>query len=342
MNMFKKYSKYVLSLTLAVLLSSSMLTGCAVDSSSPGNASQQSIMTQEELGPAIDVKNRHDDALMAIDGVNGTGVGVNEEGTPIIYVFTIREGVKGIPASLDGFATRTEVIGEIKALAGYRAKYTNPMWSGVSTGNAGECAAGTIGCIVKKNFEGTEVRYLLSNNHVFARENLAALGEDICQPGRYDDRCRIATNRVADLSAFVPIVFGGANNNVDAAIAEIRNGVNATSQMAINSYTPTNTPQAAAVNMAVKKTGRTTGLTSGKVAAVAVTVNVQYSGGVAKFVNQIWINSGGFSNSGDSGSLIVTSGGTGAHPVCLLFAGGGKSTFANPIGTVLTSLNVTM
>jgi hypothetical protein len=322
-------------------MGTTIFIGCQVDSNGPGNAPEQSIVSQEELGPTIEVKNRHTDDLMAIDGVNGVGVGVNEENAPIIYVFTSREGVAGIPASLEGIQTRTEFIGEVKALAGYKGTYRSPMWSGVSVGNANECAAGTIGCVVKKTDEGVDHFYLLSNNHVFARQNNAALGENIVQPGRYDNRCKV-TGQVADLTAFVPIVFGGADNTVDAAIAEIISGTQATSQMAINSYTPTTTPQNAAVNMAVKKTGRTTGLTTGKVAAVAVTVNVQYSGGVAKFVNQIWINSGGFSNSGDSGSLIVVNGGTGPHPVALLFAGGGKSTFANPIGAVLTAFGVTV
>jgi hypothetical protein len=337
MKIFSNRSKWLLSFILAAFLG-----GCAVDNSGPGNAPQQSIVTQEELGPAIDVKNRHTDEIMAIDGVNGTAVGVNEEGTPIIYVFTLREGVAGIPASIEGFQTRTEVIGEVKALGGgFKGTYTTPMWSGVSTGNNGECAAGTIGCVVKKNDEGTDHFYLLSNNHVFARQNDAAIGEDIVQPGRYDNRCR-ATNHVADLSEFVNIVFNGQNNTVDAAIAEIRSGITATSQMAINSYTPTNTPQAAAVNLAVKKTGRTTGLTTGTIVGVASTINVSYSGGTARFVNQIWVNTGGFSNSGDSGSLIVTSGGTGAHPVALLFAGGGKSTFGNPINDVLNAFSVTI
>src|SRR6185295_8729938 len=66
-------------------------------------------------------------------------------------------------------------------------------------------------------------------------------------------------------------------------------------------------PVAAAVGMKVHKHGRTTGYTQGKVIDVAADVNITYDFGVARFTNQIVIvgTSGQFSNSGDSGSLIV-------------------------------------
>jgi len=53
---------------------------------------------------------------------------------------------------------------------------------------------------------------------------------------------------------------------------------------------------------AVKKHGRTTGLTSGKVYAFNSTVNVTYDSGVARFVNQIVITRF-LQRGGDSGSL---------------------------------------
>ena len=47
-----------------------------------------------------------------------------------------------------------------------------------------------------------------------------------------------------------------------------------------------------------------------------------------------------FSDGGDSGSLIVTQGGS--KPVALLFAGGGGITIGNPIDDVLTRFGVTI
>jgi hypothetical protein len=341
----KNYFKYLISFALAALLGTTVFIGCAVDNSDPGNAPQQSIVTQEELAPAIDVQERHMKELMAIDGVNGTGVGVDDAGTPIIYVFTLREGVAGIPASVEGIDTRTEFIGEVKALAGggnnkgFKGTYRSPMWSGVSVGNANECAAGTIGCVVKKNVEGTDHFFLLSNNHVFARENAASLNEIIGQPGRYDNNCAVA-GAVANLSQFIPIVFSGSNT-CDAAIAEIANGITYTSRMANNSYMPSATTQNAAVNMTVKKTGRTTGLTTGRVGAVNVSVNVGYDGGVANFIGQVYVKTAGFCAAGDSGSLIVESATN--RPVSLLYAGSQSgATFGNPINAVLNAFGVTI
>jgi hypothetical protein len=108
------------------------------------------------------------------------------------------------------------------------------------------------------------------------------------------------------------------------------------------------------VKRAVKKSGRTTGLTNGTIAAINVTVDVGYSkecGGratqVARFVNQIRITPGTFSAGGDSGSLVVEANTTDPangrpRPIGLLFAGSSTSTFANPIGRALTLLGVGM
>jgi len=79
-------------------------------------------------------------------------------------------------------------------------------------------------------------------------------------------------------------------------------------------------------------------LTSSKVWANNSSVNVNYgTSGVALFVGQIVISGGGFNNGGDSGSLVVTE--NGLNPIGLLFAGGGNSTFVNPIDDVLSALS---
>ena len=80
-------------------------------------------------------------------------------------------------------------------------------------------------------------------------------------------------------------------------------------------------------------------MTFGTVDAVNVTVNVAYDNGTARFVNQIVIVPGSFSDSGDSGSLIVTDDGNN-NPVGLLFAGSSTHTVANPISAVLARFNV--
>ena len=100
----------------------------------------------------------------------------------------------------------------------------------------------------------------------------------------------------------------------------------------------------AVLNMLVKKCGRTTQFTRGRVTAVAATVNVSYgTAGVATFQNQIIIqslNANPFSAGGDSGSLIVTD--VTQQPTGLLFAGSTTHTIANPIQAVLAALGVTI
>ena len=100
----------------------------------------------------------------------------------------------------------------------------------------------------------------------------------------------------------------------------------------------------------VKKTGRTTGLTTGQVNEINVTVNVCYKpkgifgcagNGIATFVWQISITPGAFSAGGDSGSFIVTDDAN-SDAVGLLFAGGSTRTLANPIDDVLNRFGVTV
>ena len=89
--------------------------------------------------------------------------------------------------------------------------------------------------------------------------------------------------------------------------------------------------------MAVRKSGRSTGLTSGTVIVIAATVNVTYGAGqVATFENQVV--AGPMSQGGDSGSLVLA--GNSLRAVGLLFAGSEQSTIFSPIDTVLDTLQV--
>jgi len=211
-----------------------------------------------------------------------------------------------------------------------------PAPIGVSTGHP-RITAGTIGCRVK---DSSGRVYALSNNHVYAWENKASIGDNVLQPGAYDGG-KDPRDAIGTLSAFERISFSRfARNKIDAAIAlsSVANLSNGTPE---GSYgIPSVTTAPATIDLAVKKHGRTTGLTSGKVYAINATVNVTYDSGVARFVNQIVITPGSFSGGGDSGSLVVTEDGN--HPVGLLFAGSSSYTIANPIDTVLSRFSVTI
>jgi hypothetical protein len=281
---------------------------------------------------AMATQNRATPALLSRSGVVGTGMSADAAGQPVIVVYTERDGVAGVPDAIEGVPTRVVVSGKV-------VPYAKPgggggtLQMGTSTGNDLECASGTLGCVVVKG--GTD--YFLSNNHVFARENNASTGERIDAPGRYDAHPVCSqTPQIATLSQFQTISFSG-NNTVDCAIARPISGLKYTTSE--GTYAPVSTTVAPSVGLAVKKTGRTSKLTHATIQAINVTIQVQYSGGVATFVNQIQ-TPGNFIRSGDSGSLMVTE--TGNNPVGLCFAGGSGASFANPIEPVLQALGVTV
>ena len=223
-----------------------------------------------------------------------------------------------------------------------QAQYqTRNMHFGVSGGNIKDhtqsfCCSGTLGSLVTA--AGT--KYILSNNHVLARQDHAIVGEDISQPGLIDNGCRRPTI-VADFTKAVSL-----GNNVDCAVAALRAGtMDSTGFIEGLGGPPSSTTANPSVGLAVAKSGRTTGHTTGTIGSINTSVNVQYQikcgqgrTYILSYTNQVVINSTTFSTGGDSGSLITTNDGC-YHPVALLFAGSSNTTIANPIGEVLTKLS---
>ena len=324
-------------LVLAVLLTT-LWVGCTDQSDQPTAPTPVSEISLSVDNPraiaAMAVQERHTPDLMARDGVVGTGVGVDARGNPVVLILAERPGVGNLPTKLEGIPTRVDVIGEVVPLRSFKGEY-RPVPGGVSVGNANECVAGSVGAIVIKGGN----RHILSNNHVLARMNAASIGERVNQPGRYDGKpACVQTSQCGTLSGFVAINFSGGNNTVDCATALLT--VPSTCSMVSNLYTPSSTVVNPSVGLAVKKVGRTSGLTTGTIAGINVTVNVNYgSPGVARFVNQIYVASN-FIRSGDSGSMMVTQ--SGNNPVGLNFAGGSGASFANPIGPVLQQLGASV
>ncbi len=302
------------------------------------------------LERAIQVKEQHEKALLGISGVVGVGIGLNGNGRPAVLVLTETPGERGLPAFIDGIPVIAQVSGKFVALPKPNSPpkepattdwWTRPVPIGVSTGHPA-ITAGTIGARVKDSLGNV---YALSNNHVYADENNASLGDSALQPGCYDGGVDTQYYRIGTLAGFKPLDFSGGDNTIDAAIALSSPEKLAKSTPRAGYGTPKSTTASAYIGMKVKKFGRTTGLTKGQVYAINVSVNVQYTTGVAYFTNQILITPGAFSAGGDSGSLIVTDakrGGIDRQPVGLLFAGSNLFTIANPIDPVLSYFGVTI
>lgn len=301
----------------------------------------------------------------APSGIVGVGIGLSSPdsvafgaggpGDPTLTLFTestlSQEALMSQLASSAGTRALSSIpvqqvtVGSVDAFS-HRARH-RPAPGGVSVGHV-NVTAGTLGSRAIGLTAPWNNRHLvLSNNHVLANSNDGRVGDSIVQPGRADGGNHPA-DQIAVLARWVPINFGGAPNYVDAAFGwawhqRIRGGQYYLSGGAPAYYNTGTAPLAASLGMIVGKSGRTTGLTQGRVTQIGVSVNVNYGGGrVALFRNQIAIrsvNANPFSAGGDSGSLIWRWA-TGVRPVGLLFAGGGGTTFANPIGSVLAALNI--
>lgn len=269
-----------------------------------------------------------------------------------------------VPASVDGIPTDVVATGRIRALQPPTGRF-RPALGGVSIGHF-EITAGTLGCLVRKNGE----LFILSNNHVLANSNDAAIGDPILQPGPYDGGMNPA-DKIAELAEFVPITYSGSSSTCPVAnsIADVCNLLAAitgsdTRLQAISVQAAENLVDAAlarpvnpadvrndmlgigaiagtaegSLGMAVKKSGRTTGLTTGEIEQIDVTVNVSYGGDrVAQFHDQLL--AGAMSQGGDSGSAVLD---TSNNLVGLLFAGSDQTTVINRIQNVFSILGVTL
>ena len=141
--------------------------------------------------------------------------------------------------------------------------------------------------------------YMLSNNHILANANNAAIGDPILQPAPMDGG-KMPADVVAHLSRFIPLVFDGQPNMVDAALAEGEFHELDPEIAQIGYVRSVQPPQ---LNKVVQKTGRTTRHTTGTIIGLNATFNVQYGGGrVAKMCRQIITTN--MSAGGDSGSLL--------------------------------------
>jgi len=269
-----------------------------------------------------------------------------------------------VPATVNNIPTDVVETGPIRALQSHTAKY-RPAPGGVSIGHR-DITAGTLGCLVRKSGQ----IFILSNNHVLANSNEASPGDPILQPGPYDGG-KYPDDHIANLEEFVPILFDeqasdcsltrglaslfngmarifgsedrlkavrtrAAENKVDAAIARPLNDQDVRAEIleigAIQGLAQ------GELGMAIKKSGRTTGLTTGEIQQVDVTVNVQYGAGrIARFSDQLL--AGAMSQGGDSGSTVLDNGN---KLVGLLFAGSDNTTIINRIENVFSGLGLSL
>jgi hypothetical protein len=268
-----------------------------------------------------------------------------------------------VPRVVDGVKTDVIETGVFRALQGPRDRWRPVIPPGVSLGHI-NVTAGTFGCLVQRAGQ----LFILSNNHVLANVNQAQPGDPILQPGRHDGGT--PQDQVARLADYIPLDFGGGaltcnlagtvekvlnalaralgsshrilayqqtagSNRVDAALAQPDDPAALTPEI-LGIGRPRGT-RPATLGTGVKKSGRTTGYTEGRIVQIDVTSQVAYGPGQATFHGQLM--AGGMSAPGDSGSAVLD---MENYVVGLLFAGTDVATLINPIQPVLQALNVTV
>jgi hypothetical protein len=305
--------------------------------------------------------------LISLEGILGTAVGLDDNDQPALVVYVDKDHpsmaalVQSLPPQMRGVGVNVELTDKFRAFKGkpggggvsHTAKQTPPIQLGTSGGWSydlanGYCCGGTLGSLVQVN--GTQ--YFLSNYHVLEADiisggnnRVATDGDDVIQPGLIDVGCNAAN--ALDVGK-LKIVKSLPNNNVDCAIAQVIPGMVRTDGAILEIGTLSAQTVTAFLKQAVKKSGRTTGLTRSTISGLNATIKVAYdnecAGGAAftkTFTGQIVIanRANKFLNSGDSGSLMVEDVATDPRAVGLLYAGSGSTAIANPIDQVLTFLS---
>jgi len=361
---FQPRYRWLLLIGAAVILTIG-IWGCSGTDNAPlAPTSNSDNGLQDRLTPKLQsvmaLQDRHTPALMAKKDVIGTATTLDENGEPaIMLLVTSKEAMEAAPTSIEGVPVKTFLTDKIVAMASvnHKTKQTPPIQLGTSGGwrydlANGYCCGGTLGSLISVG--GT--KRILSNYHVFEADivsggngRVATTGDYIIQPGLIDVNCNAANaQNVATLvkTSSLP------GSNVDCSSANVISGmVSTTGSILEVGVLKSGTGVAATVGQAVKKSGRTTGLTRSKVSGLNATISVSYenecAGGTAftkTFTGQILVTNtrSRFLAGGDSGSLMVQDVTTNPNAVGLLFAGSTSIAVANPIGSVLSFLGGTM
>jgi len=334
-----------------------------------GTPDQDLSKNHPKVREVIEVQELTTPVLMEDEEVLGTAVGQDDDGEIALHVYVnlggkhVADTIRNIPRNFGKTRVTVVLTEPFRAMGGkpgsgvsHTARQTPPIKLGTSGGWGsdlanGYCCGGTLGSLIQRN--GTQ--HILSNYHVFeadivhgGNDNVAKTGDGIIQPGLVDVRCNAANAQVV---ATLEVDRSLPDSNVDASIAQVVPGMVDPNGSILEIGTISSSTVSAFLKQAVKKSGRTTGLSRSTISGLNATVSVAYenecAGGPAftkTFTGQILIANRGskFLAGGDSGSLMVEDKATNPRAVGLLFAGSSSLAVANPIDEVLSFFKATM
>jgi hypothetical protein len=300
--------------------------------------------------------------------IHALGVGLLRSGQYCIQVFvadarqelwpgrtagTLPSHYRGVPLVLvemrpAGFLSGPDPVGANPFPQGIRARREKLVGgiSGANTNLTGQ--SGTIGyfCTRKSKLRRRREVHLLSNSHVFADLRKASVDHTdlILQPSPGEPG---SSRPVATLVNYAALTFDNlkAPNYVDAAIAKLLGPQTHEPLIpmigTVKGYVRTNELE---LGEAVRKFGRTTGYTEGRVASICLDIWIRYdrTGQSAFFQDQILLEPSRpqcetFVSKGDSGSLVVDAE---QNAIGLIFAGTAVAPKATPDTTLNQPLRV--
>jgi hypothetical protein len=301
----------------------------------------------------VEAREALEQELSALAGAGFVGIADSEPDSEITVFVEDEQARQRVPRSFKGYAVRTEVTGKIQAfstevvealtdVSAERQGEVSPLVGGISLsayvrrGMGIYPYAGTLGMVTYDN-------KILSNAHVIAINEETGeflnTGTPIIQPGSYDGGT--LDDRVGALEGYIPIDFApNAKNYADAAIGTIDGDVEASpgeqfyegGDYWIEGWTEVSKGDI------VRKSGYTTGVTTGQVTRTNASVVVWYGDHSAYFVDQIVVtqDNWSFAAPGDSGSAVDKDG----EFVGLLFAGSESSAVISKARHVIDGLGI--
>jgi hypothetical protein len=264
--------------------------------------------TVEQLA---EVQARHEAAIMALPGVIGIGTAMSN-GQLVVRVLVDEDAaMPALPSSLEGVPVEVRRTPKIRPHDGgggcpelvppvpdrpcHAEQLPLPTPMGQSTSNGLFCTSCTLG--FKVCDPRTRVLGYVTNNHCNPDANgceNGPLGVAHFERGLFDNGCTFGVPPTADdfvglrrcgtSERIVPLAPVG--NLVDVAF--IRSGILRSSRSVRDVGLVSGSPGTVALGECIRKSGRTSGLTFGRVAMVNATVNVRdYCLGTLQFIDQI-------------------------------------------------------
>jgi len=232
---------------------------------------------------------------MSMPDVLGTAVGQDDDGELTILVYVNLEGeiqrqmpetylkIYGARTLPSNLRSHFVLWSSPRPLLRCLTKQSRPLRFSLERPVAGDtilqtvyCCGGTLGSLIQ--IGGTQ--YILSNYHVFESDIVsggngivAATGNPIIQPGLIDVGCNL--NNAQTVATLVKSI-SLPGSNVDASIAAVVPDMVRTDGSILEIGTISSQTVEASINQAVKKSGRTTGLTRSKISGLNATVSVAY------------------------------------------------------------------